>query len=145
MGKYSKKKHPPGGAFPLGWPRLFFVLEDQGYLNDALNPAPADALILPMTEDLAPAISLATLLRQAGIRTQIQAERKKFKQKLSDADKHRIPYAVIRGEDEIREGRGADKDLATGEREKRAGGQAAAHNLAGLDRLNQGTPILDRV
>lgn len=75
-----------------------------------------------MTEDLAPAISLATQLRQAGIRTQIQAERKKFKQKLSYADKLRIPYAVILGEDEIREGLAAVKDLATGEQVKLAPG-----------------------
>ena len=145
LAEYYTNKQLPGVGISIGLTRLFFVLEDQGYLNDALNTAPADALILPMTEDLAPAISLATQLRQAGIRTQIQAERKKFKQKLSYADKLRIPYAVILGEDEIREGLAAVKDLATGEQVKLAPGQAAAHILAGLDRLNQGTPILDRV
>ena len=145
LAEYYTNKQLPGVGISIGLTRLFFVLEDQGYLNDALNTAPADALILPMTEDLSPAISLATQLRQAGIRTQIQAERKKFKQKLSYADKLRIPYAVILGEDEIREGLAAVKDLATGEQVKLAPGQAAAHILAGLDRLNQGTPILDRV
>ena len=145
LAEYYTNKQLPGVGISIGLTRLFFVLEDQGYLNDALNTAPADALILPMTEDLAPAISLATQLRQAGIRTQIQAERKKFKQKLSYADKLRIPSAVILGEDEIREGLAAVKDLATGEQVKLAPGQAAAHILAGLDRLNQGTPILDRV
>ena len=145
LAEYYTNKQLPGVGISIGLTRLFFVLEDQGYLNDALNTAPADALILPMTEDLSPAISLATQLRQAGIRTQIQAERKKFKQKLSYADKLRIPSAVILGEDEIREGLAAVKDLATGEQVKLAPGQAAAHILAGLDRLNQGTPILDRV
>ena len=145
LAEYYTNKQLPGVGISIGLTRLFFVLEDQSYLNDALNTAPADALILPMTEDLSPAISLATQLRQAGIRTQIQAERKKFKQKLSYADKLRIPYAVILGEDEIREGLAAVKDLATGEQVKLAPGQAAAHILAGLDRLNQGTPILDRV
>ena len=145
LAEYYTDRQLPGVGISIGLTRLFFVLEDQGYLNDALNTAPADALILPMTEDLSPAISLATQLRQAGIRTQIQAERKKFKQKLSYADKLRIPYAVILGEDEIREGLAAVKDLATGEQVKLAPGQAAAHILAGLDRLNQGTPILDRV
>ena len=91
LAEYYTNKQLPGVGISIGLTRLFFVLEDQGYLNDALNTAPADALILPMTEDLAPAISLATQLRQAGIRTQIQAERKKFKQKLSYADKLRIP------------------------------------------------------
>ena len=145
LAEYYTDKQLPGVGISIGLTRLFFVLEDQGYLNQEVLTAPADVLVLPMTEDLAPAISLATQLRQAGIRTQIQAERKKFKQKLSYADKLRIPYAVILGEDEIREGLAAVKDLATGEQVKLAPGQAAAHILAGLDRLNQGTPILDRV
>ena len=38
-------------------------------LYPELPTAPADVLILPMTEDLSPAIALATQLRQAGIRT----------------------------------------------------------------------------
>ena len=77
------------------------MLEDQGYLNDGLNTAPADVLVLPMTEDLSPAIALATQLRQSGIRVQIHAEQKKFKQKISYADKLRIPYVIFLGEDEI--------------------------------------------
>ena len=144
LAEYYTNKQLPGVGISIGLTRLFFVLEDQGYLNDALNTAPADALILPMTEDLAPAISLATQLRQAGIRTQIQAERKKFKQKLSYADKLSIPYAVILGEDEINDRVCAVKDLATGEQVKLAPDQAAAHILAGLEKLNQGTPILDK-
>ncbi|MFR6186293.1 MAG: His/Gly/Thr/Pro-type tRNA ligase C-terminal domain-containing protein [Lawsonibacter sp.] len=54
-----------------------------------------------MTDDLSPAIALATQLREAGIRTQIHGEQKKFKQKISYADKLSIPYAVFLGEDEI--------------------------------------------
>ena len=63
LAEYYTNKQLPGVGISIGLTRLFFVLEDQGYLNAALNTAPADALILPMTEDLAPAISLATLLR----------------------------------------------------------------------------------
>ena len=71
-----------------------------------------------MTDDLSPAIALATTLRQAGIRTQIHAEQKKFKQKISYADKLSIPYAVFLGEDEISSGVCAVKDLQSGERVK---------------------------
>ena len=124
--------------------RLFFVLEDQGYLNDALNTAPADVLILPMTDDLSPAIALATQLRAAGIRTQIHAEQKKFKQKIGYADKLCIPYAVFLGEDELRDGVATVKDLATGEQMKLAYDAAAGRILAGLSEKNQGTPISDR-
>ena len=124
--------------------RLFFVLEHQGYLNDSLNTAPAAVLVLPMTGDLSPAIALATRLRGAGIRTQIHAEQKKFKQKLSYADKLHIPYAVLLGEDEIAQGACSVKDLRTGEQVTLSPDQAVAHIQAGLELLNRGTPILDK-
>ena len=132
LAEYYTEKQLPG------------VLEDQGYLNDALNTAPADVLILPMTDDLSPAIALATQLREAGIRTQIHGEQKKFKQKISYADKLSIPYAVFLGEDEISSGVCAVKDLATGEQVKLSPADAIAHIQAGLEKRNQGTPILDR-
>ena len=80
LAEYYTDKQLPGVGISIGLTRLFFVLEDQGYLNPNLNTAPADALIIPMTDDLAPAIALATKLRDANIRTQIHAEQKKFKQ-----------------------------------------------------------------
>ena len=144
LAEYYTDKQLPGVGISIGLTRLFFVLEDQGYLNDGLNTAPADVLVLPMTEDLSPAIALATQLRQAGIRAQIHAEQKKFKQKISYADKLRIPYVIFLGEDEIQSGTAAVKDLATGEQVKLPPAEAIAHIQAGLDKLNQGTPILDK-
>ena len=139
LAEYYTDKQLPGGLT-----RLFFVLEDQGYLNQDLNTAPADVLILPMTEDLSPAISLATTMRDAGIRTQIHGEQKKFKQKISYADKLAIPYVVFLGEDEIRAGVAAVKDLRTGEQVKLPSVEAVAHIRRGLEQLNRGTPIRDR-
>ena len=145
LAEYYTEKQLPGVGISIGLTRLFFVLEDQGYLNDSLNTAPADALILPMTDDLAAAIALATTLRQAGVRTQIYGEQKKFKQKMSYADKLGVPYVIFLGEDEIREGAAAVKDMRSGEQVKLPAAQAAAHIQAGLDALNQGAPIRDKV
>ena len=144
LAEYYTDKQLPGVGISIGLTRLFFVLEDQGYLNQDLNTAPADVLILPMTEDLSPAISLATTLRDAGIRTQINGEQKKFKQKISYADKLAIPYVVFLGEDEIRAGVAAVKDLRTGEQVKLPSVEAVAHIRRGLEQLNRGTPIRDR-
>ena len=55
----------------IGLTRLFYVLDEQGLLNPALPSAPADALVLPMTADMAPAIALAETLRSAGLRVQL--------------------------------------------------------------------------
>lgn len=115
LAEYYTDKKLPGVGISIGLTRLFFVLEDQGYLNDEMNTAPADVLLLPMTEDLAPAIALATSLRENGIRTMVYCEKKKFKAKMSYADKLKIPFVVFLGEDEIKEGRAAVKDMKTGE------------------------------
>ena len=79
--------------------RLFYVLGEQGLLNSDICTAPADVLILPMTEDLSEAISLATDLRAAGVSTQIYTEKKKFKAKMNYADKLKVPYVYFLGEE----------------------------------------------
>ena len=144
LAEYYTDKQLPGVGISIGLTRLFFVLEDQGYLNEQLNTAPADVLILPMTEDMAPAISLATSLRTANIRTQIYGEQKKFKQKMSYADKIAVPYVIFLGEDEIKDGAAAVKNMRTGEQVKLPVNEAVAAIQAGLAELNQGAPILDK-
>ena len=111
LAEYYTDKQLPGVGISIGLTRLFFVLEDQGYLNEEMNTAPADVLILPMTQDLAPAISFAAQLRQTGVRAQLYTEQKKFKAKLAYADKLNIPYAVFLGEDEIQAGAATVKNL----------------------------------
>ncbi len=144
LAEYYTEKQLPGVGISIGLTRLFFVLEDQGYLNEQLNTAPADVLILPMTEDMGPAISLATSLRGANVRTQIYGEQKKFKQKMSYADKLAVPYVIFLGEDEIKDGAAAVKNMRTGEQVKLPVADAVAAIQAGLAELNQGAPILDK-
>jgi len=141
LAEYYTDKQLPGVGISIGLTRLFYVLEEQGYLNDAMNTAPADALILPMTEDLSPAIALATRLREAGVRTQLYTEQKKFKQKMSYADKLGVPYILLLGEDEITQGKVSLKDMATGEQTLTDADQAAARILAGLAAAREAAPI----
>ena len=144
LAEYYTDKKLPGVGISIGLTRLFFVLEDQGYLNDQLNTAPADVLILPMTEDLSAAIALATQLRNAGVRTQLYGEQKKFKQKMSYADKLGVPYVIFLGEEEIASGVAAVKNMRTGEQVKVSPDEAVKLIQAGLELLNQGTPIVDK-
>ena len=111
LAEYYTDKILPGVGISIGLTRLFYVLNEQGMLNPEMNTAPADVLILPMTEDLTAAISFAAQLRQAGIRTQLYTEQKKFKAKMSYADKLNIPFAVFLGEDEIKAGAATVKNL----------------------------------
>jgi histidyl-tRNA synthetase len=68
-----------------------------------------------MSEELGYAVRCATALREAGVRTQLHAEKKKFKAKLAYADKLGIPFAAFIGGDEEAAGTVALKNLATGE------------------------------
>ena len=144
LAEYYTDKKLPGVGISIGLTRLFYALGEQGLLNPALPTAPADVLILPMTEDLSAAISLATLLRDNGIRTQLHCEEKKFKQKISYADKLGIPYVIFLGEDEISAGVVACKDLATGEQTKLEPAATVYRIKAGLAEREKGAVILEQ-
>lgn len=124
-GYYTDKKLP-GVGISIGLTRLFYVLNEQGMLSDETVSAPADALVIPMVEELGYAIAAATALRDAGIRTQLYCEQKKFKAKMSYADKLGIPYVILIGEDEIAENIVAVKNMQSGNQEKLSFSDAAA-------------------
>ena len=144
LAEFYTDRQLPGAGISIGLTRLFYVLGEQGMLNPELPTSPADVLILPMTEDLSAAISLATTLRERGIRTQLHCEEKKFKQKVSYADKQGIPYVIFLGEDEISAGIVACKDMKTGEQTKLNTEETIARIQAGLAELEKGSVILEK-
>ena len=144
LAEYYTDKKLPGVGISIGLTRLFYVLGEQGYLNDQLVTAPADVLILPMTEDLTAAISFATQLRQAGVRAQVYGEQKKFKAKMSYADKLGIPYVAFLGEEEIAQGVVKIKDMATGDQQALSPAAAAQTIAAAMAQLAQGKPIREK-
>ena len=129
---YYIEKQLPGVGISIGLTRLFYVLDEQGLLNPELPSAPADALVLPMTQDTAACVAVAEALRSEGVRVQLYCEQKKFKQKMSYADKLGVPYAVLLGEDEISAGKCSVKDMRTGTQITVTPAEAAAHIKAGL-------------
>ncbi|MBQ8830385.1 MAG: histidine--tRNA ligase [Oscillospiraceae bacterium] len=143
-GYYTDKKLP-GVGISIGLTRLFFVLEDQKYLNEEMPAAPSDVLIMPMTEDLSPAISFATQLREAGVRTQLHCEKKKFKQKMSYADKLSIPYVVFIGEDEVNAGKVTVKDMTSGEQLTISPAMACTAISAKINEKRTITPIKEPI
>lgn len=130
---YYIDKALPGVGISIGLTRLFYVLDEQGLLNDKLPTAPADALVLPMTADPAPAIALAQSLREEGLRVQLYGEQKKFKQKMTYADKLGVPFVVLLGEDEIAQGKCSVKNMTTGEQVTVTADQAAQLMKTTLD------------
>ena len=144
LAEYYTDRQLPGVGISIGLTRLFYVLGEQGLLNPDLPTAPADVLILPMTAELSPAVTLATRLRAAGIRTQLYTEQKKFKAKMSYADKLGVPYVVFLGDDEIAGNVVACKDMTSGEQTTLPFEETLALIQTGLAKRNEGAVILEK-
>ena len=140
---YYIEKQLPGVGISIGLTRLFYVLDEQGLLNPELPSAPADALVLPMGGDVAPAIAVAEAIRAEGLRVQLYCEQKKFKQKMAYANKLEVPFAILLGEDEIAEGKCSVKNMVSGEQVKLTPAEAAEHIKAELAKKS-GAVILEK-
>lgn len=132
LAEYYTDKPLPGVGISIGVTRLFYVLGEQGYLNEQAQTAPADVLVLPMTPDGRAAAQLATYLRSRGIRTQVYSEQKKFKAKMAYADKLAIAFAAILGEDEIAANRVSLKDMTSGQQQLLTREEAADRILSAV-------------
>ena len=144
LAEYYTDKQLPGVGISIGLTRLFYVLSEQGMLSDEIVTAPCDALVIPMTEDLAPAVAAATALRQGGVRTQLYGEKKKFKAKIAYADRIGVPFAVLLGEDEVSEGVVSVKDMRSGEQKKMPAAEAAAYIRAAVEERSRAAVILEK-
>ncbi len=132
LAEYYTDRKLPGVGVSIGVSRLFFILQDQGLLRPEAAKPPCDALVIPMGDVLDAAAAAATVLREAGVRCQIYMEPKKAKAKFAYADKLRIPYAVVIGEDEKAAGTVSLKDLGSGAQEILTAAEAAKKISEGL-------------
>ena len=95
LAAYYTDRKLPGVGVSIGVSRLFFILQDQDLLRDEAIVPPCDALVIPMGAVLDWAVQTATVLRNAGIRSQIYMEQKKAKAKSHNSDE-RIFRSEIR-------------------------------------------------
>ena len=71
-----------------------------------------------MTDKLDRALEVGKEFRKAGINSDIYLEDKKIKAKFKYADKLKIPYVAVIGEEEEKNGTVSLKNMATGEQEE---------------------------
>ena len=138
---YTGTRPLPGVGISIGLTRLFYVLQEQKLLSDELPTAPCDVLVIPMTKELGPAVTAATAFRSAGIRCQIYAENRKFKAKMSYADRIGVPFAVLLGEDELAKGLLSLKNMETGEQLLLTAEEAAGIISEAVQKKNSAAPI----
>ncbi len=117
LAEYYIDKPLPGVGVSIGLTRLFYKLNELNIIK-ANKKSIADVLIIPIVENLEEPIKLATKLRNSGINTEIYLNNKKLKAKFKYANKLKIPYVIVMGQDEIDAKEITLKNMETGE-EKR--------------------------
>ncbi len=117
LAEYYTDKKLPGVGISIGLTRLFYKLNELNLIH-AEQKSMAQVLIIPMVEDLEKPIQLATDLRNLGVRTEIYLNDKKLKAKFKYADKLKIPYVIVMGEDELAADTVNMKNMETGEEKK---------------------------
>lgn len=114
-------------------------------LNPDLLTAPADVLLLPMTDDFTAAVELATRFPQCGpAHTDLlRAEEVQGENDVCRQAGH--PYVAFLGEDEIAPGAPAPvKDLRTGQQVSLSPDEAVELIRKGISELNKGSVILEK-
>ena len=114
LAEYYTDKKLPGVGISIGLTRLFYKLNELQLIKSD-KYSMSDILIIPMTEDMTKSIELASDLRKEEINTEVYLNDKKLKAKFKYADKLKIPYVVVIGEDEISSNTVKIKNMETGE------------------------------
>ena len=144
LAEYYTTQKLPGVGISIGLTRLFYVLDEQNLLNPEMNTCACDALVIPMTDTPAAAIAIAQSLRAQGVRIQVYGEQKKFKQKMTYANKLGVPYIVLLGDDEIAAGKCSVKDMRSGEQVTVSPAEAARIILADKCKAENAAVILEK-
>lgn len=114
LAEYYTDKKLPGVGISIGLTRLFYKLNELQLIKSD-KYSMSDILIIPMAEDMTKSIELARDLRKEGINTEVYLNDKKLKAKFKYADKLKIPYVAVIGEDEISSNTVKVKNMETGE------------------------------
>lgn len=109
-------KSLPGVGIAIGVTRLFDQLNDLKLIKTEKESI-SDVLVISTSDDVSECLPIANTFRKEGINTEVYMNDKKMKAKFKYADKLKIPYVAIIGEDEVRENKVSLKNLVTGKQD----------------------------
>ena len=108
----------PATGFGLGFDRTLEAAEEFGLLPD-IRTSTIVLVTVFSSELLLASLAIAGKLRDKGVNTDIYPDpNDKLDKQLKYADRKNIPYAIIIGPDEAKEGKFVVKNMATGAQEK---------------------------
>lgn len=117
LAEFYTDKKMPGVGVSIGLTRLFSKLSELNILKEK-EESISKVLVVSMTENISRALEVATKTRNEGINTDVYLEDKKIKAKFKYADRLKIPYVAVIGEEEEKNGTVTLKNMATGEQEE---------------------------
>jgi len=104
-----------GVGISFGADRIYDVMEELGLFPEDTNIS-TQVLISNFSKEAEQyALPILYKLRNSGIATEMYPDQAKLKKQLAYADAKRIPYVILIGEDEIRDGHLSIKNMHTGE------------------------------
>lgn len=109
-------KSLPGVGIAIGVTRLFDQLDDLKLIKTEKESI-SDVLVISTSDDVSECLPIANTFRKEGINTEVYMNDKKMKAKFKYADKLKIPYVAIIGEDELKENKVSLKNLVTGKQD----------------------------
>lgn len=139
LAEYYTDRPLPGVGISIGLTRLFYVLNEQGMLNENRVMAPADVMIVPMTDDLEAAVRLATELRSAKYPRPALCRAEEVQGQNPYAEQAAYPLHHLPRRRRSRAGTVSLKDLRTGEQITVPAQDASARILADMELRGQGT------
>lgn len=114
--EYYTDRKMPGVGISIGLSRLFFQLIDNKIIS-ADNQWISKVLVISMSDEHDMSSKVAIMLRNEGINTQLNIENQKIAKKFKYADKLKIPFVIIIGEEENKNNMVTLKDMTTGNQE----------------------------
>ena len=109
-------KSLPGVGIAIGVTRLFDQLNDLKLIKTEKESI-SDVLVISTSDDVSECLPIANTFRKEEINTEVYMNDKKMKAKFKYADKLKIPYVAIIGEDELKENKVSLKNLVTGKQD----------------------------
>lgn len=117
LAEYYTDKKLPGVGISIGLTRLFYQLSQMDAIK-VKKKSISDVLVVPMETEIRECLEVASKLRNENINTDLYLEAGKIKKKMKYADKWKIPYVIIIGEEEKNTGLLTLKNMETGEQNK---------------------------
>ncbi len=110
---YFTDKKLPGVGLSIGLTRLFDLLDNAGML-EKVKPTNFDLQIIPMGETICQCLKLKNYFENFLV-CDVNYENRSFKAKMKEANRKKVPFIIIVGENEVKSNSYSLKNMYTGE------------------------------